>query len=181
MESLGQNWILLSKWAQKKSANLLGACEKGPISNFTALFCVKGTVLQPKTFTWVSFCDTKRRWKVWAKTESCFPNQPPKNYSICFQEAKRVQISNFIAFFWLKGKLLVPKTLSGLSFCYTEVWTFILLHWRALKTKSGFEVSPQKIESIVSRKTIIPFLRGLNWKPKSIFCTNCSWLFSVRK
>ena len=108
-------------------------------SNVIALFCLKGKFLQPKTFTGVLFCDTEGPWKVWAKTESCIPNQSKKACSICFQRAKAVQLSYFIALFYVKGKFLHPKTLTGVLFCDTEgpwkVWA---------KTESCFQNQPQK-------------------------------------
>ena len=90
------------------------------ISNFIGLFCLKGKLPEAMLFTGVLFSDTEGSWNVWAKTESNFPNQPPKNWSICFEVPKRVQISYVIAFFYLKSKLLQPKIFTGVSFSDTE-------------------------------------------------------------
>ena len=44
--------------------------------------------LNEKTFTGVSFCDTEGPCKHWAKTECCFPNQPPINCLNLFRADK---------------------------------------------------------------------------------------------
>ena len=54
-------------------------------SSFIGLFCLKGKLLEPKTFTGVWFCDTEGPWKVWAQSESWFPNQLPKKLNCGFQ------------------------------------------------------------------------------------------------
>ena len=90
-------------------------------------FAWKVNYLNQTTFTGVLFCDTEEACKLWAKTEFCFPNQHNKNCSISFQQAKRVQISYFIAFLCQKGKLLVPKIFARILFRDTEapctIWT----------------------------------------------------------
>ena len=73
-------------------------------------FLWKVNWLSQKTLTGVSFCDTEGSWNVWAKPERSFPNQPTKNWSICFQLPKRLQISNFIGFLLSEGKLTEPKS-----------------------------------------------------------------------
>ena len=72
-------------------------------------FVCKVDWLCQKSFTGVSFCDTEGSWNVWATPERSFPNQPTKNWSICFQLPKRLQISNFIGFLLSEGKLSEPK------------------------------------------------------------------------
>ena len=67
-------------------------------------FVLKVNCLNQKTFTGVLFCDMEGPCKLSAKTEFCFPNQQKKNWSICFQQAKRVQVLEFIAFISQKGK-----------------------------------------------------------------------------
>ena len=52
-----------------------------------------------KTFTGVLFCGTERPCKLSAKTESCIPNKQNRNWSICFQQAKKGQ--NFIFYCFL--------------------------------------------------------------------------------
>ena len=76
----------------------------------------KVNYLNQKTFTGALLCNTEGPCKVWSKIELCFPNKPPKKCSIYFERAKRVQISNFLAFFCLKSKLPEPKTFRGVLF-----------------------------------------------------------------
>ena len=76
----------------------------------------KVNCLNQKTFTGVLLCNTEGPCKVWSKIELCFPNKPPKKCSIYFERAKRVQISNFLAFFCLKSKLPEPKIFRGVLF-----------------------------------------------------------------
>ena len=83
-------------------------------------FLCKVNCLSQNSFTGVSFGDTEGSWNVWAKPESSFPNQLTKNWSIYLQLPKRLQISYFIAFFCLKGKLLEPKSLARVLFSDTE-------------------------------------------------------------
>ena len=81
------------------------------ISNFIEFFVWKVSSLKESFPLEFFFCDTEGLRNVLAKTESSFPNQPTKNWKISFEQAKRVQISNFIALFCLKGKLAEPKNL----------------------------------------------------------------------
>ena len=90
------------------------------MSYFIAFFCLKGKLLEPKRLARVLFSDTEGLYNVSAKSECSFPNQPPRNWWICFKLPKRVQISNFIGFFFLKGKLLEPKTFPAVLFSDTE-------------------------------------------------------------
>ena len=59
----------------KRWVNFVRAGESDEISNFNGLFCLKGNLLQPKSFTGGSSCETEGRWKVSAKTELWFPIQ----------------------------------------------------------------------------------------------------------
>ena len=90
------------------------------ISNFIGLLCLKGKLLQQKTFTGVFFGDPEGLWKVWPKSESCFPNELPKNWSVGFELAKSLQISNCSGFFCLKSTLLESKTFTTVLFGDTE-------------------------------------------------------------
>ena len=90
------------------------------ISSFSGFFCLKGTLPEPKTFTGVLFSDTEGLWNVWAKTEIYFPNQPYKNWSICFELLKTVQDLNFSGFFFLKSILIEQKTFTGVLAGATE-------------------------------------------------------------
>ena len=105
----------------KKIYQFLSSRRKVP--KFQTLFLCfvwKVNNLNHKTFTGVLFCDTEQPCKPWAKTESCFPNQFPKNWSISFQQERRVQISCLIAFFCQKSKLFELKIFTGVLFCDTE-------------------------------------------------------------
>ena len=85
--------------SRPKIGKFLSSRQRGSKFQILLLYFVwKVNWLSQKTFTGVSFCDTKGSWNVWAKPESSFPNQPTKNLSICFQLLKRLQISYFICF-----------------------------------------------------------------------------------
>ena len=136
MESMEENRILLFKSVhqsppplhppplptkKKKIDQFLSSGRKVPKFHILLLdFVWKENCLNQKTFTRVLLGDTKELWKVWAKTKCWFPNQHPKNWSICFQLPKRVQISTFSGFFCLKGTLLQPKTLTQVLVSDTE-------------------------------------------------------------
>ena len=112
--------MLLSKSTTSKLGNFFGVCEWGPNFKFYWVFCLKGKLSEAKLPTAVLFCDAEGLWNVWTKPESSFPNQLTKNWSICLQLPKRLEISYFIAFFCLKGKFLQPKSLSRVLFSETE-------------------------------------------------------------
>ena len=79
--------------------------------------------------------DTDGLWKVWGKTESSFAIQLPKNLENFFGVGEKVKISNFIGFFFVKGKLVEPETFTGVSCPDTEgLWEV----WG--KTKSRFSI-----------------------------------------
>ena len=65
------------------------------ISNFIALFCLKGTLVQPKTVAGVSCCDTEGPSKVWGKTDSWFPIQPRKNCANLIDSGEKGQNLKF--------------------------------------------------------------------------------------
>ena len=109
------------------------------ISNFVDLFCVNNKLLQPKSFTGVFSNNTKGLWKVWGKTASWFPIQPPKNLVNLFRAGEKVKISNFIGLFFPKGKLVEPQNLTGVSCPDTEgLWKV----WG--KTQSWFAIKQPK-------------------------------------
>ena len=123
----------------KKICQFVSSGQKeSKFQNLLLLFLRKVNSLNQNTFPWVLFCGTEGPWKVWAKTESCFPNQSKKACSICFQWAKAGQLSYFIALFCVKGKFLQPKTSTGVLLCDTEgpwkVWA---------KTESCFPNQPK--------------------------------------
>ena len=63
-------------------------------------------------------------------------SQKPENF---FPVGEKVKIFNFICFFFLKGKLVEPETLSGVSCPDTKgLWKV----WG--QTESGFPIQPPK-------------------------------------
>ena len=90
----------------QKLENFFRVREKVKIFNFIGFFFLKGKLVDPETFSGVSRPDTKGPWKVWGKTESWFPIQPPKNLENFFRVGEKVKISNFIGLFFVKGKLV---------------------------------------------------------------------------
>ena len=107
-------------------------------SNFIGLFCLKDKLPKPITFTRIPFCDTQGPWKVWAKAELWFRNQPKRIWWISFRQTTRVKFSNFIGLFCLKGKLPEPNLYTGIPFFDTsgswKVWA-----------KTEFQISPKKM------------------------------------
>ena len=79
MKSLRKDWTVVSNTAKKKK-RLIFLQQEGRVefSNFIGLFCLKGKLLEQKTFKRVSFYDTEGIWNVWPKTELWFPNQNPR-------------------------------------------------------------------------------------------------------
>ena len=90
------------------------------ISNFIGFFFLKGKLVEPETFRGISCPDIEGLWNFWGQTESRFPIEPPKNLENFFRVGEKVKIPNFIGFFFLKGKLVEPETLSGVSCPDTE-------------------------------------------------------------
>ena len=70
---------MVSNSVSQKLENFFRVGEKVKISNFIGFFFVKGKLVEPETFSGASCPDTEGLWKVWGKTESWFPIQPPKN------------------------------------------------------------------------------------------------------
>ena len=139
IEQFGQKPTPLpcQKKKRKKNGEFLSSMLKG--SNFIGSFCLRGKLLETKTFTGVSFCDTEGPWKVWAKTKSWFLNQHKKIGELFFPAGERAEFSNFTGFFCLKGKFLEPKNFTGVSFFYTE------RPWKGWeKTESWFPNQPEK-------------------------------------
>ena len=69
----------------------------------------------------VSSCNTERPWKVWGKSDYWFSIQPEKKSVNFVPASQRVEISNLMLWFFLKGTLLEPKPLAGVSSYDTEV------------------------------------------------------------
>ena len=127
-----------------KIGQFFSSCRKGyKFQIWLVSLCLKGTLVEPKTFTQVLFSDTEGVWKVWGKAECWFPNQPPKNWSISFELGKRVEISNFIGFLCLKGTILEPYIFTQALFSDTEgLWNV------RTKTKCCFPSEPPQNWSI---------------------------------
>ena len=71
------------------------------------------------------FVTLKGHAKFGPKLNTALQIRPNKNWSISFQQAKKVKVSYFIPFYSLKSKLLEPKNLHRGS----VVW-----HWRAMQS-----------------------------------------------
>ena len=96
---------------------------KVKISNFIAYFFLKPELVEPESFTKVFCHDTEGLWTVLGKTECSFPIQPPEKLENSFEVGEKVKISNFIAYFFLKAKLVEPECFTGVS-CHDtkELW-----------------------------------------------------------
>ena len=68
----------------------------------------------------VSSCDTERPWKVLGKSDYRFPIQPRKNSVNFVAVSQRVEISYLMGVVFLKGTLVQPKSVAGVSSYYTE-------------------------------------------------------------
>ena len=140
-------WKVLGKsdyWFQiepkkKKSVNFVTGSQTAKISTLMGFFFVKGILADPKTVARVPSCDTERPYKVWRKSDYCFPN-PPRKKSVNFTAAsQRVQISNLMGLVFRKGTLVEPKTVAGVLSDNTEMsW----LVW--VKTDPCFPIQPKK-------------------------------------
>ena len=109
--------MAVSDSASQKLENFFGMGEKVKIFNFIGFIFLKGKLegklVEPETFSGVSCPDMEGLWKVLGKTASWFPIQAPKNLENFFRVGEKVKISNFIGFFFLKGKLVQPETFRG--------------------------------------------------------------------
>ena len=140
-EGLWKVWGKTESWfpiePPKNSENFFGVGEKGKISNSIAYFFLKVKWVEPETFTGVSYLDTEGLWKVWGKTEWCFPIQPPEKLENFFGVGEKGKISNSIGYFFLKGKRVEPETFAGVSCPDNEgIWKV----WG--KTESCFPIEP---------------------------------------
>ena len=111
---------MVSNSLSQKLENFFQVGQKVKIFNFIGFFFVKGRLVELETLSGVSCPDTEGLWKVWGKTESGLPIQPPKNLENFFRVGRKVKIFNFIGFFFLKGKLVESETFSGVSCPDTE-------------------------------------------------------------
>ena len=100
-------------------------------------------MVEPETFTGVSCHDTEKLCKVWGKIEWSFPIQHPEKFENFCGMGEKVKISNFIAYFVLKTKLVHAKTFRGVSCHDTEgLWTVLG------KTEWCFPIQPpEKLEN----------------------------------
>ena len=88
-------WYFPIRQAEKLE-NLFGVGKKVKMSNSIAYFFLNVKWVEPETFTGVSCHDTEGLWKVWCKTEWCFPVQPPENLENFFRVGEKVKICNAI-------------------------------------------------------------------------------------
>ena len=134
------------------------------ISNVIALFCLKGKFLQPKTFTGVLFCDTEVPWKVWAKTESCFLNQPQKIGQFVLSRRKGFKFHILLLSFVWKVSCFNQKL------SYEFYFLTLKSHEQFVQNMDfGFQFSPLKNEIIVFQETIDSIFWGLTSKPDLVF------------
>ena len=150
---------MVSNSLSQKLENFFQVGKEVKIFNFIGFFFVKGRLVELETLSGVSCPDTEGLWKVWGKTESGLPIQPPKNLENFFRVGRKVKIFNFIGFFFLKGKLVESETFSGVSCPDTEgLWKV----WG--KTELWFPIQPPKnLENFfrVGRKVKISNFIGL--------------------
>ena len=108
-----QVWVKTDSWfpiqPRKKSVNFAPGSQTVEISNLIGLVFQKGTLVEPKTVAGVLSDDTEMSWQVWVKTDSWFPIQPRKKSANFVPASQRVQISNLMGCFFLKGTLVEPK------------------------------------------------------------------------
>ena len=123
------------------------SCPKGyKFHNLLLSFIWEVSWLNQKTFTGVSFCDTEGPCKHRAKTECCFPNQPPKNWSICFKLPEKIKISYLIAFFVWK--------VNGFNQTLSQEFHLVTLKSFGTfgrKLNAAFQINLPKIGQSVSR------------------------------
>ena len=148
------------------------------ISCLIAFFCQKSKLFELKIFTGVLFCDTEAPCKLWAKTECCFPNKHPQNFSICSERAKRIQTSDFISFFCLKSKLPEQNDLH-MSFTLRHGRTmqslgqnWILLSKSAQKRFDKFVSSGRKVSKF--QILLVSFMWKVNCLNQKVFVTEKS-------
>ena len=115
IESLGQNWIVASNSVSEKIGEFLLSGTEDHSS-----FFVKGKLVEPKTFTKFSSSDTEGPWKVWWKTDSWFPVQHTKKLRNSSGVGQRFKISGLISLFFVKGRLVEPKTFTKVLSSNTE-------------------------------------------------------------
>ena len=84
------------------------------------IFFLKAKLVQVETFTGVSCDDPEGLWTVWGKTKCSFPIQPPEKLENFFEVGEKVKIYNFIAYFFLKAKLVKPESFTKVSCHDTE-------------------------------------------------------------
>ena len=69
MKTFDKNQIMVvSNSPKEKLVNFFPVDKRVKISNFIGWFCLKCKLLEQKTDTGVSFCDTDGLSKIWAKT-----------------------------------------------------------------------------------------------------------------
>ena len=100
MESLGENWLMVSYSAQKKICQFRSSKPQGP-NFYDGMVFLKGTLVEPKAVAGVLSYDTEGPWQVWEKTKlvvSYLAQKKSVNFVSCqilaFSPARR----NFISF-----------------------------------------------------------------------------------
>ena len=119
--------------------NLLPASQRVEISNLMRLVFLEQTLVQQKTVAGVSSYETEVSWQVWGESDSWFPIQHRKKSANFVPESQWLEIANLIGWFFLKGTLVEPKTVLGVSSDDTEV------SWRVWeKADPWFPIKPRK-------------------------------------
>ena len=133
--------------------------------NLVLFFVERVNCLDKKFSQEFHFLTLKGHGKFGPKLNPAFPNQPPKNWSICFQRAIMVQISYFIALFCLK--------VNCFNQTFSQEFYFVILEGHETfgpKLNPTFQMSPKKISQFAwSRR------KGSNFK---FYCSLLSETYS---
>ena len=138
MASLGENWLLVFYSAQKNICQFRSSKPEGRNFKFD------GMVFSKRYIGWVKNCDTSFMLWDWKATESLgkvttgFQFSQEKNLWI-FSASQRVEISNLMGWFFLKGTLVEPKTVRRVS-CYDTEKSWKI--WG--KSDHWFPIQPRK-------------------------------------
>ena len=181
MKSLGKSWTVVSKSAPQKLVNFFPAGDKGRIFKFYWFVLSKRQISWTKNFSsslilwhWRAMKSLRKDWTVVSNTAKKKKKKKKKG-KIFLQQEGRVEFSNFIGLFCLKGKLLEQKTFKRISFYDTEgIWNV----WP--KTELWFlnQTPENKPSHLLDTNSPIFWENDLE---TTSFCPHFSWPFSVKK
>ena len=139
--------------------NFVPPSQRVEISNLMGWFFLKGTLVEPKTVAGDSSYDTEVSWQVWGETHCWLPIEPRKKSANFVPPSQRLEISNLVGWFFLKGTLVECKTVTRVS-CYDteKPWKI----WG--ESDNWFPIQPRKkSENLVpaSQRVEISNLMGL--------------------